>query len=408
MIEPKWISGRKLMDERWHLELVEIIDFVMKGLQPYDKVTKREITPPGVERSRDIIRYEEDNISEIEARFPKIRERSNDYEEYCELRDSYWIPVSYGKMQRTKKYSDGSDSDLLLDYIGKQAIVAVNKKNLGKYKNLPSWIGYKLPFIPRMNETNQVLSNLLDAIYLIEDVENFEVTENVGGFSIEQVNKNVKLHGQVVQEVTKNQTAEYYFRRKGGVWSIRFEGTEYPFRDYQYIRCIALIVEQKGKPIKCMKLVQALAGCQSGYFEAESALDEGLSIGHTYQDDEVTKKKIKRFLHINNKLERETDPLIRKEYEDERDKLEDYFLNRNRVVDKDGRPARRAKIVRKDAPFDRKAQDDISKKLKRAYQVFRKQSAKKLANHFSRKIGTAGNYDYAYTDPNISWDVIWE
>jgi len=407
MIEPKWISGRKLIDERWHLEPAELIDFVVKGLQPYDKLRRSPKNPPGVTEIQEIIRSREKMIMEIDTRFPEIKNRDSDEVQYLSTRRSEWTPDLFQKLKK-QGYSDGSNDFILLDYLVLNEIVSANYEKLEQYNNLPSWEGYS-PAALNTNETNLIISDLMDSLYLIKDIEHFEQTENMGVASIDKLDNDVELRGKINKEIATKHTSENFLRRNGNIWSIKFEGKEYNFIDYKYISYLALIVQQNGKPVKCINLVRALSGNEIECIPEGRALDEGLSIGHTYKDDEVTEKQIERFSYINNKLEQETNPLIRKEYEDERDKLEDYFRNMNRVEDKDGRPARRGKIVRKDAPFEKTAQSNIKKALERAYDAFSKENAKELKNHFSKAIRPAGDYDYEYySQPKILWEVIWE
>lgn len=49
----------------------------------------------------------------------------------------------------------------------------------------------------------------------------------------------------------------------------------------------------------------------------EQALDEDLSLGHISKDDEVSNKQLKEIKELIAEMERETDPLVIKELEEE-------------------------------------------------------------------------------------------
>jgi hypothetical protein len=172
------------------------------------------------------------------------------------------------------------------------------------------------------------------------------------------------------------------------------------------IRYISLLLEKRGKPIGALELIRAVDDYTSEKISVEQALDEGLSVGKNYRDDEISDKKVGEFEKLLSDIDQETDPLVKRELEEEYKKKKANLLKMNLLVDGDGLPARPPKKQKLDDPHGKTAQHAVRKGLENAYSVFNNSGLKKLAKHLEDKIKTAGNYDFCYYDSETPWDIM--
>ena len=104
-------------------------------------------------------------------------------------------------------------------------------------------------------------------------------------------------------------------------------------------------------------------------------------------------------------IEHETDPLVKRELQEEYDKKIKYLKKMNAIVDEEGRDARPPKLQRRDNPHRKTAQNVIRKSLENAYSAFKKSGLKKMASHFKKNIRPAGDYDFQYRDTETYWNI---
>jgi hypothetical protein len=200
---------------------------------------------------------------------------------------------------------------------------------------------------------------------------------------------------------------ENYFYREGIGWHIGFQGENDISPNYKYIRYITLILEKRGKPITALELVRAVdvSANQSEYMSNDQALDEDLSIGNIYKDKEVSTKQLKDIEVLQSEMERETDPLVKKELKDEFDQKVKALKKMNALVNDEGKPVKPHKKQRIDDPHSKRAQSAIRKGLKNAYSAFDKSRLKKLAKHLRKNIKPDGAYDFKYCDIETHWKI---
>jgi hypothetical protein len=226
-------------------------------------------------------------------------------------------------------------------------------------------------------------------------------------FCGDQVNVNELPNRQIQIEQQSINSAVNYFYREGNGWRIGFQGEKAVFDDYKYIRYISLLLDKKGTPIEALKLIHDVDGnlYQSEHMSEEQSLDEGLSTGRIYKDEEISGKKVREIESLLSEIDKETDPLIKQELQIKLDTIKKALKNMNAHVDDKGDPAPPPQKQKLDNPEKKNAQKSISAALDDAYAAFEKRKFKKLANHLKKNIVPAGNYNFWYRDIQTNWDI---
>lgn len=223
----------------------------------------------------------------------------------------------------------------------------------------------------------------------------------------EQLTASESIKPTLPEDIKPSIAAENYFRHEGGGWSIGFQGEQGVFKDHKYIRYISMILGGRGEGIKCLELFRAADGnsFDAGVISSGRSLEEGLSQDSVCKDQEVSKNKLHRIEQIRSELDKEQDPLIIAELEDELRRMGDSLKRMNALVDNEGKPIRQPKTMPIDDPLRKKTQRAVKTALDDAYTAFEKSGLKKLARHLEKYIETDGSYGFRYCDRETQWDL---
>lgn len=145
----------------------DIVDFVKKGLQPYND-NAREIVAPDL--GEILNRYQELNleIHNLDINFPAIRNAN--YDDWRILNVDR--EVDWDNKLIKIDFPDDSNSVVRGEYQEKKVELERLEPIFKRYPNIPSWVGYELPEKPK--DTDYVINLLLDAYYKLDDVLAFE------------------------------------------------------------------------------------------------------------------------------------------------------------------------------------------------------------------------------------------
>lgn len=174
-----WLTGSELIADRG-IKDFEILQYVKEGLQPYYKGRKgiEPLLPPEVIDIKTSIKILSDEIDRQEKNFDGFRGIPIRLKEWRNLTPESRIQECPG----AKYYSDGSTDWIREGYENQKANLAIYKKELATYPDLPSWRNYDKH--KDNYNLDSVILRLLTALFKREDIEAIEATSNgdhIGG-----------------------------------------------------------------------------------------------------------------------------------------------------------------------------------------------------------------------------------
>jgi len=198
--------------QRWNLHDVEIVKYVLNGLQPYDNAMQPMLPPHAAEWSY-LVRELKAEINDIVEKFPAIQK--SDYRDWSILNldrqadaDNQLIKI---------QFPDGSNSEIRGEYEEKVAQLERLEIKFNKYSALPSWIGYELS--NKKTDGEAVVNQLLNALYKRSDIDNLEKNK-IGADSRD--NQSALQDGLPQERGEKK--FENAFVRCDGYWEIWYQG----------------------------------------------------------------------------------------------------------------------------------------------------------------------------------------
>lgn len=243
--------------------------------------------------------------------------------------------------------------------------------------------------------------------FRLADLEAWEVDQGLALQETKSEPADLKKRPEQGDKEKAFEEIENYLHHEGAGWRIGFQGEKGNFMDYKYIRYISLLLGTPGKSIRALELVRAVDGSpsQAECLTKEQALDEDLSLDRISKHEEISTKKVREFEKLLADIEKETDPIVKREMEEEYERKIEPLMKMNVLVDDEGKPAHPSKKQKLDDPHAKKAQSSVKKALANAYSAFKKSGLKKLASHLEKNIRPAGDYDFWYCDTETYWDI---
>lgn len=168
-----WLTARELIARG--IKDFEIFQYVKDGLQPYYK-GRRGIEPqlpPEVIDIQTSIKILSDEIDRQEKKFDGFRGTPIRLKEWRNITPEPRIQECPG----AKYYSDGSTDWIREGYENQKANLAIYKKEMATYTDLPSWRNYD----EHKDNYNldSVILRLLTALFKREDIEAIEAKSNI-------------------------------------------------------------------------------------------------------------------------------------------------------------------------------------------------------------------------------------
>lgn len=245
-MESKWLTGYDFIREV-NMNDVDIIEYVINGLQPYDNAMQPMLPLHAAEWTY-IIRELREDIEVIEKQFPTIK--NSDYSDWSILNLDRVVDDNNNLLKI--EFPDGSDSEIRGQYEEKKAQLEKLEIKLNKYSALPSWVGYELPL--RKKDRVAVIDQLLRALYKRIDIDNLEKIEsNINLRDVQALFKNENL------QETAGDIIDNAFIRQDGYWEIRYKGSKLePIMHQDGLTYIAHLLNHPGKEINVSDLYETV------------------------------------------------------------------------------------------------------------------------------------------------------
>ena len=267
----KWYSGQYIVDEL-RREDFELFDLMNAGVQVITQSKKKVVDRDPLLKKKYTLEYlEEDEWTcELLARGKDqtgkvIVKGQGHYTEKKKLEKIETNKIARRKWEKLPKI-------FFDDPVGCESISFSLNNNID-----PSWFAF---------------SRAKDFRYLAADVDKFFNNED----NLQNETADPRKRPEQKDKEKAFEEIENYFHHEGAVWRIGFQGEKGNFLDFKYIRYISLLLETPGKAIGALELVHAV----DSYIIPErkskkQALDEGLTIGNNYRDEEISIKKVREF-----------------------------------------------------------------------------------------------------------------
>lgn len=375
-MESKWLTGYDFIREV-NMNDVDIIEYVINGLQPYDNAMQPMLPLHAAEWTY-IIRELREDIEVIEKQFPTIK--NSDYSDWSILNldrvvddDSNLVKI---------EFPDGSDSEIRGQYEEKKAQSGKLEIKLNKYSALPSWVGYELPL--RKKDRVAVIDQLLNALYKWEDILAFRNQQND--------DSHCDLIDTMNAQKAKPRSENFFIRENNDLWHIGFNGQLIRIKHYAGIQYIAHLLDRPETSVSSISLYQLRSGNTTDkIMRANEAIGEGLNTVGSVQaikDAKASYRYLKKYHKLQNDLDEAESDMERQEIENEMDALLPYIKEKN-FTD----------------PDQKKAQSNIIKSCKVAYGAMKRNGMNELVKHLEKYINADGAYGQIYTG-SLSWEII--
>jgi len=198
------------------------------------------------------------------------------------------------------------------------------------------------------------------------------------------------LEGEQKPISQTQKSLNFFTKESSGLWHIGFGGQETRIKHRSGFQYIAILLEKRCTSISCRALYQAAVGTVPDNTISEgAAIDQGLNIGSSKQEiiDQKAKENYwERYRELQNEIENAESDLERNEIEREIEEMLPYLKERS-FAD----------------PDEKKAQANVTKGLKTAYDSIRSAGMQELAKHLQDYVKPNGNYGLCYTG-TITWE----
>jgi len=203
--------------------------------------------------------------------------------------------------------------------------------------------------------------------------------------------------------LASSQPVNFLHKECGDIWHIGFEGKKIRVNPLDGFLYIAEILRQKqGVSVSCVALRQVVPGrVRKNVMPEGAVMDEGLYSDHGKQAINTPKTKVeylKRYQQLRNKLS---------EIEDlqEHERPPDANFEKKEIEEEMSKIELALKEKTFNEPNAKKAQINVSSRIKDAYNVIQKAGMKELAKHLEKNIKPDGAFGLRYLG-TLSWDVV--
>ena len=302
-----WISFQDLLN-RWGIEKLEIVEYLQKGLQPYERYSGRPLncppeyhlghikqlvavlsTPVGQEILEDAMTTTEDKIALILAGEDTLDDRAA-LKAYNTILAKWELIVAKDgmKLNEFKELSGASKESAEKEL----EVIQKDDPDFKSWKWLTEF-GEDVEYAD--DDFKKLFSYLDEAIFKEDDVREFEGTHNLD-FS------------QNTERTSEHK--ENYFHLNGDYWEIGYKGNKTSLKNLERLRYIIHLIDNDNKEIYSHDLVRYVKGdrpeVNNDYAEmGEERLEtEGLSLMDIYIPDMSKEEKDKLEYWANEIWER--------------------------------------------------------------------------------------------------------
>jgi hypothetical protein len=264
-----FITGLELI-ERWGIKDFELLDYVKKGLQPYNGYGN-PFPPPDYFYKTSIL---------------------NQLRNHMLLLETMYSPDGLRQMQ-----DNNPDGGYSFESLCRRGYPSIEKefkklkKELDRIENPYSWENVTLSESD-FDQANTIIDYLQRVNFNLHDIEEIERNKNTN--HIQQSPENmINIQEKIIK--SEQPLGENYFLRKGTSWEIRFKGDCGYFPDRKGIQYVVRLLE---KPLVSIPAVCLASNDPAGgLISKEAALSQGLNIEvHGKKPQNAVRKAINSFL----------------------------------------------------------------------------------------------------------------